>query len=78
MKVTATESCKALIELLKSKHGGLMFHQSGGCCEGSAPLCFSRAGYWLGAEDVLLGEIGGIFPDSIHEDGVEFIDDPED
>ena len=40
MKLEATEACVALIELLKSKHGDLMFHQSGGCCDGSSPMCY--------------------------------------
>jgi len=40
-------------------HGKLMFHQSGGCCDGSAPMCFPRGGFIVGPSDVLLGEIGG-------------------
>ncbi|RUM62661.1 MAG: DUF779 domain-containing protein, partial [Sulfurimonas sp.] len=40
-RVDATEAAKALIETLRTKHGTeLMFHQSGGCCDGSAPMCF--------------------------------------
>ena len=60
MKLEATESCKALIELLKSKHGGLMFHQSGGCCDGSSPMCYPQGDFLLGDRDVKLGEIGGM------------------
>jgi uncharacterized protein (DUF779 family) len=40
-------------------HGPLMFHQSGGCCDGSAPMCFTAGEFKLGARDVLLGEVGG-------------------
>lgn len=40
-------------------HGPLMFHQSGGCCDGSAPMCYQRGEFKLGARDVRLGEVGG-------------------
>lgn len=59
MKVQATEEALALIELLKSKHGDLMFHQSGGCCDGSAPMCYPLGEFTIGDIDVLVGEIGG-------------------
>jgi len=58
-RVTATPSALALIELLTRKHGPLMFHQSGGCCDGSAPMCYPRGEFLVGGQDVLLGEIGG-------------------
>jgi uncharacterized protein (DUF779 family) len=58
-RVLATETALALIEDLKAKHGDLMFHQSGGCCDGSSPMCFPRGEFLLGDNDVLLGEIGG-------------------
>jgi hypothetical protein len=48
-----------MIELLKTKHGPLMFHQSGGCCDGSSPMCYPQGEFFLGDGDVLLGEIGG-------------------
>lgn len=61
MTVTATESALELIEMLKEKHGPqLLFHQSGGCCDGSAPMCFEQSDYFVGDNDVLVGEIGGI------------------
>ena len=44
---------------LVGMHGPLMFHQSGGCCDGSAPMCFTAGEFKLGARDVLLGEVGG-------------------
>ncbi|MBH0096922.1 DUF779 domain-containing protein [Psychrobacter sp. NZS113] len=59
MNVTATESCVELIELLKSKHGELMFHQSGGCCDGSSPMCYPLGEFKVGGQDVLVGEIDG-------------------
>ena len=58
-KVVATEAALALIEQLKAEHGTLMFHQSGGCCDGSTPMCFPEGEFMVGAADVLLGEIGG-------------------
>jgi uncharacterized protein (DUF779 family) len=49
----------ALIRRLAPQHGPLMFHQSGGCCDGSAPMCYPRASSFIGARDVLLGVIDG-------------------
>ncbi|MEE9426186.1 MAG: DUF779 domain-containing protein, partial [Methylococcales bacterium] len=43
----------------RGKHGELMFHQSGGCCDGSAPMCFEVGDFMVGSRDVLLGEIHG-------------------
>lgn len=58
-RVVATDGALALIERLRQKHGPLMFHQSGGCCEGSAANCFMEGEFMLGSADLLLGEIGG-------------------
>ena len=58
-KVIATEAALELIEFLKKKHGSLMFHQSGGCCDNSAANCFLPGEITIGAGDVYLGEIGG-------------------
>ena len=59
MKLKATPACIELIELLKSKkHGDLMFHQSGGCCDGSSPMCYPLDEFKVGGQDVLVGEIG--------------------
>ena len=57
-KVIATDTTLALIDKLKAIHGPLMFHQSGGCCDGSAPMCYPRDEFRTGDSDVLLGEIG--------------------
>ncbi|MCB9569550.1 MAG: DUF779 domain-containing protein [Myxococcales bacterium] len=43
----------------RGAHGPLMFHQSGGCCDGSAPMCYPAGEFLIGARDVLLGELDG-------------------
>jgi uncharacterized protein (DUF779 family) len=58
-KVLATEAALRWIERLRAKHGDLMFHQSGGCCDGSSPMCYPLGEFLIGDQDVLLGEIGG-------------------
>ncbi|RCK53625.1 hypothetical protein TH25_03665 [Thalassospira profundimaris] len=58
-RVTATDAALNLIRTLKDIHGPVMFHQSGGCCDGSAPMCFAQGDFKTGAQDVLLGEIEG-------------------
>lgn len=59
-RVVATEAALALIERLKDRHGLLMFHQSGGCCDGSAANCYLPGEITVTPErDVLLGAIGG-------------------
>lgn len=55
----ATEAALELIERLRAKHGDLMFHQSGGCCDGSSPMCFAVGDFMVGSSDVCMGEIGG-------------------
>ena len=57
-RVIATDAALELIELLKERHGPIMFHQSGGCCDGSSPMCYEQGDLLLGNQDVLLGEIG--------------------
>ena len=58
-RVSATAAALQLIERLQAKHGALLFHQSGGCCDGSSPMCFPRSEFLIGDADILLGEIGG-------------------
>ena len=58
-RVLVTDAALALIERLKSKHGPLMFHQSGGCCDGSSPMCYPAGEFRVGGNDTYLGEIGG-------------------
>jgi len=58
-RVSANPGALELIRELAARHGELLFHQSGGCCDGSAPMCLPRGDLLIGAQDVLLGEIGG-------------------
>ena len=58
-RVTATEPALGAIARLEARHGPLMFVQSGGCCDGSSPICLGDGELLLGPEDVLLGEIAG-------------------
>ncbi len=56
-QVVATLPARLLIDKLRARHGPVMFHQSGGCCDGSAPMCFPQGEFLLGDHDVRLGEI---------------------
>lgn len=58
-RVSVTAKAKAVIDQLKQKHGDLMFHQSGGCCDGSSPMCFAKGDFMVGSRDLCLGEIEG-------------------
>ncbi|AZG46956.1 DUF779 domain-containing protein [Gordonia insulae] len=57
-RVVATDAAVQLLTKLSELHGGLMIHQSGGCCDGSAPMCYPVGEYRIGQRDVLVGEIG--------------------
>jgi hypothetical protein len=57
-QILRTPAATALMEHLETKHGPLMFHQSGGCCDGSSPMCFPRGEFHVGDYDVLLGTLG--------------------
>jgi uncharacterized protein (DUF779 family) len=61
-RILATAAAERWIERLIEQHGPLMFHQSGGCCDGSAPMCFVRGEFRVGAQDVLLGHLVGDTP----------------
>jgi uncharacterized protein (DUF779 family) len=58
-RVTATPAALDLIAELTAEYGPIMFHQSGGCCDGSSPMCYPVGEFILGDQDVKLGEIGG-------------------
>jgi uncharacterized protein (DUF779 family) len=58
-RVTATPAALGLIETLSAEHGPILFHQSGGCCDGSSPMCYPQDDFIVGDRDVKLGEIGG-------------------
>ena len=57
-QVLTTPAAVALMETLRAKYGPLMFHQSGGCCDGSSPMCYPLGELMTGDSDVLLGTIG--------------------
>ncbi|GAA1421319.1 DUF779 domain-containing protein [Streptomyces thermospinosisporus] len=61
-RVELTQAAEELVDKLKGMHGPLMFHQSGGCCDGSAPMCYPRGEFRVGASDVLLGHVAGDTP----------------
>ena len=61
-RILATPKAESWIARLAAMHGPLMFHQSGGCCDGSAPMCFPRGEFRVGAQDVLLGTLAGDTP----------------
>jgi hypothetical protein len=58
-RVTVTDQARQLIDSLRAEHGELMFHQSGGCCDGSSPMCYPLGEFRVGGRDVLMGEIAG-------------------
>ena len=58
-RVTLTPAAADLIERLIARHGPVLFHQSGGCCDGSSPMCYPQGEFHLGHQDVLLGQIAG-------------------
>lgn len=58
-RIRTTEKAREVIAKLKEEYGELMFHQSGGCCEGSYPHCFEKGGFLVGSNDVCIGEIEG-------------------
>jgi uncharacterized protein len=57
--VLITEAAAELLRKLQARHGPLMFHQSGGCCDGSSPMCYLDGEFIVGDRDVLLGMIEG-------------------
>jgi uncharacterized protein (DUF779 family) len=61
-RILATDAAVAMIAALRAKHGQLMFHQSGGCCDGSAPMCYPAGEFRVGTQDVLLGQVAGDVP----------------
>ncbi|KNY23870.1 DUF779 domain-containing protein [Methylobacterium sp. ARG-1] len=59
LRVTATPAALALIDELRSEYGPVMFHQSGGCCDGSSPMCYPVGDFIISDGDVHLGTVGG-------------------
>ncbi|HEY1708615.1 MAG TPA: DUF779 domain-containing protein [Rhizomicrobium sp.] len=58
-RLSATPEARALLAEIVADHGPVMFHQSGGCCDGSSPMCYPVGEFLLGDRDVKLGEIDG-------------------
>jgi uncharacterized protein len=56
-RVEITPAAREVVERLRAMHGPLLFHQSGGCCDGSAPMCYPAGDFRVGPQDVLLGRI---------------------
>jgi len=59
-RVDITDEAAALVHRLVEQHGPLLFHQSGGCCDGSSPMCYPRGEFRIGQRDVYLGEVAGM------------------
>src|ERR1700742_3396790 len=58
-RVEITAAAAQIVEKLQHQHGDLLFHQSGGCCDGSAPTCYPIGDFRVGPQDVHLGEVAG-------------------
>jgi uncharacterized protein (DUF779 family) len=58
-RVDITPEAEVFVDKLRGQHGPLMFHQSGGCCDGSSPMCFPAGDFLTGPADVLLGDVAG-------------------
>ena len=59
-RVEITDRAAEIVKQLKAKHGDLIFHQSGGCCDGSSPMIFEKDDMYLDESDILLGEVEGV------------------
>ncbi len=59
-RIDTTEAANKLIDSLREKYGDIIFHQSGGCCDGSAPMCYPKSEFYLGGSDVEVGTIHGV------------------
>ena len=57
-RVSATPAALELVERLVAQHGPVLFHQSGGCCDGSSPMCYPQGEFLVGDHDRLLGRVG--------------------
>ncbi|HTC24882.1 MAG TPA: DUF779 domain-containing protein [Gemmatimonadales bacterium] len=58
-RVDITPEATAVLRQLEAEHGPLLFHQSGGCCDGSSPMCYPRSEFRVGQRDVHLGDVAG-------------------
>ncbi|MGV9673881.1 DUF779 domain-containing protein [Nocardia sp. NPDC003482] len=71
-RIDITREAAHLLADLIARHGPVMFHQSGGCCDGSAPMCYPRGEFRVGAADVLLGNLPGDTPFWMSADQFEY------
>ncbi|MFD4456782.1 DUF779 domain-containing protein [Nocardia sp. NPDC058480] len=71
-RVDLTDQAAALLRDLTGQHGPVMFHQSGGCCDGSSPMCYPRGEFRVGGSDVLLGYLPGDTPFWMSADQFEY------
>ena len=60
LRVTATDAARKLIAEIRQDHPEILFHQSGGCCDGSSPMCYPADDFTVGDRDVKLGEVDGV------------------
>jgi len=72
-RVTTTEEALNVIQKLKASHGSLVFHLSGGCCDGTAPMCYEQGEFKEGSVDLLLGTLDGDVPFYMHESLYEYM-----
>jgi uncharacterized protein (DUF779 family) len=59
-RVSLTPAAETVLRQLLSEHGPLLFHQSGGCCDGSSPMCYPAGEFRVGQRDVHLGDVAGV------------------
>jgi uncharacterized protein (DUF779 family) len=59
-RVEITPKAATVLRQLAAEHGPLLFHQSGGCCDGSSPMCYPAGEFRVGQRDVMLGEVEGV------------------
>jgi len=71
-RVDSTPAAEVVLQRLIDQHGPVMFHLSGGCCDGSAPMCYPRGEFRTGASDVLLGTVGDDTPFWMSADQYEY------
>ncbi|WP_431220779.1 DUF779 domain-containing protein [Leifsonia xyli] len=73
-RVDVTPAAAAMLRRLAGIHGPLLLHQSGGCCDGSAPMCYPVGMFRTGAADVLLGrlELDGVDPVPVYMSAAQF------
>ena len=60
LRVIATEAARELLAEIRRDHPKVLIHQSGGCCDGSSPMCYPADEFLIGDHDVKLGEIDGV------------------